>query len=254
MGLRVPGLFKPKRSSQWWFRMAVPERLRAVVGKREILQTLGTADVALARTRHALKLAETRAWFASLEQQHSASIEDRAAKIVDVGFRALVDRHLTYNKMPFGDRHQAVDNVTHTMLTMLAYRLQLDWGGDYAARAQRAKLPGEKPAPFALEPPLADDAFATFKHRDLAMANMELFEGHRAFKGAAVREIARALLAARQWHAASRLAWPGVWRVGAHAGAPRRAGSRLCARLAKRRAAVPNAHAPCPARLARHGA
>ena len=51
-----------------------------------------------------------------------------------------------------------------------------------------------------------------------------------------------------------RMARPGVRRIGAHAGAARRAWHRLRARLAERRAAVPDAHALRHARLARHGA
>ncbi len=89
MRVRVAGPYKPKRSSFWWFRMAVPDRLRAAIGQREIKETLGTTDLAEALVRHARKLADVRTLFASLDQQQASSIDDRADKIVREGLGAL---------------------------------------------------------------------------------------------------------------------------------------------------------------------
>lgn len=46
MGLRLPGPITRPESKNLWFRMAVPERLRAMIGKREIKFSLETADPA----------------------------------------------------------------------------------------------------------------------------------------------------------------------------------------------------------------
>ncbi len=51
MGLRMPGPTTQSRSSKYWLRMAVPERLRAKVGKREIKSSLDTADPGEAKLR-----------------------------------------------------------------------------------------------------------------------------------------------------------------------------------------------------------
>ena len=42
----MPGPTTHPLSKNLWFRMAVPERLRAKIGKREIKVSLGTSDSA----------------------------------------------------------------------------------------------------------------------------------------------------------------------------------------------------------------
>jgi len=42
MGLIVRGLIK--RGSVWWVRVVVPADLRSVIGKTELLESLGTGD------------------------------------------------------------------------------------------------------------------------------------------------------------------------------------------------------------------
>lgn len=53
MGCKTPGPTTHPRSTNLWFRMAVPERLRPKVGKREIKVSLGASDPAQAKIRQA---------------------------------------------------------------------------------------------------------------------------------------------------------------------------------------------------------
>lgn len=66
MRLRLPGLTTHPKSSNFRFRMAVPERLRAKVGKREIKISLHTSDPAEAKLRQAQEQARWRARFHDL--------------------------------------------------------------------------------------------------------------------------------------------------------------------------------------------
>ncbi|CAH1656676.1 MULTISPECIES: DUF6538 domain-containing protein [unclassified Chelatococcus] len=45
--------FKHRKTGVYWFRKAVPQDLRGIIGKTEINKTLDTKDAAVARTRHA---------------------------------------------------------------------------------------------------------------------------------------------------------------------------------------------------------
>lgn len=204
MRLRVAGPYKPKRSSYWWFRIVVPERHRAAVGKREIKETLGTTDIDVARVKHAARLAEVRAMFARLEQQEASAVDDRADKIVAMGFDALARSNARFHSEIDGlDFGRGLDNVCYAMLRMIGFRARLDWGGDYAAQAQREEL-GEVDVDLPpMTQPEATDAFSTFAHRDAVTESIALFEKNVAYQGAAFREVARAHLAARDWSAAA---------------------------------------------------
>ncbi len=65
----MPGPATHPESKNLWFRMAVPERLRSKVGKREIKFSLGTSNAGEAKLRQAQEQARWRARFAQLEAQ-----------------------------------------------------------------------------------------------------------------------------------------------------------------------------------------
>lgn len=202
MGLRVPGLFKSKRSSQWWFRIVVPVRHRAALGKTEIKETLGTSDINVARVKHAAKLAEVRTMFAALEQQQAVTVDDHADKMVAMGFDALVRSNARFHSEMDGfNVGRGLDNVCYSMLRMIGFRERLDWGGDYAAQAQREELGEVDVDLLPMTQPTVTDAFSTFAHRDAASETIAVFETNVAYQGAAFREVARALLAAKSWNA-----------------------------------------------------
>ena len=53
MGMaKYPGLVPHPRTGMYWFRRTIPEPYRAVIGEREITETLGTKDETLARERY----------------------------------------------------------------------------------------------------------------------------------------------------------------------------------------------------------
>ena len=187
----------------FWFRMGVPERYRARVGKREWKDTLGTTDEGLARTRHARRLVEVHEIMSRLDATETTAVDDQAAKIVADGFDALARANVAFHATTTTfDHARGIDNICSTMLRMMAFRTQLDWGGSYAAKAQMKEL-GESDADiWPVEQPDALGAFPSFVHRDAVSTNIDLFEASPQFQGAAIREVARAHLKARDWKAA----------------------------------------------------
>ncbi|WP_283404312.1 MULTISPECIES: DUF6538 domain-containing protein [unclassified Sphingopyxis] len=89
MRLRVAGLWRHPKSKMFWFRMGVPERYRARVGKREWKESLGTADEVKARALHARKLVEVHDLMRALDAAGAIAVDDQADKIVADGFDAL---------------------------------------------------------------------------------------------------------------------------------------------------------------------
>ena len=61
MALAMARPWKHPKTGIYWLRKAVPEDLRALVGKREEKRTLGTRDPAEAKRRHAKALLEIEA-------------------------------------------------------------------------------------------------------------------------------------------------------------------------------------------------
>lgn len=203
MRLRVAGLWRHPRSKMLWFRMGVPERYRDRVGRREWKESLGTADEAAARALHARKLVEVRDLMRALDAADTIAVDDQADKIVADGFDALARANVKAHEVAEDyDLARGLDHVCFTMLQMMAFRARLDWGGSYAAKAQEEALGEADQDVWPIEQPDATGAFPTFAHRDALSINIELFETNPLFKGAAVREVARAHLSARDWKAA----------------------------------------------------
>lgn len=203
MRLRVAGLWRHPRSKLFWFRMGVPERYRARVGKREWKETLGTADPAEARVLHARKLLEVQELMRTLDAAGAIALDDQADKIVTDGFDALARANVNAHEIAADyDLARGLDHVCFTMLQMMGFRARLDWGGSYATKAQEDALGEADEDIWPIEQPDAMSAFPTFAHRDAVAINIELFETNPLFKGAAFREVARAHLSARDWKAA----------------------------------------------------
>lgn len=203
MRLRVAGLWRHPRSKMFWFRMAVPEKYRARVGKREWKETLGTTDPMEARLRHARKRLEVQELMRTLDAADDIAVDDQADKIVTDGFDALARANVKARGSAAGYQlARGLDHVCFTMLQMMGFRAQLDWGGSYAAKAQTDMLGEADEDIWPIEQPDGTGAFTTFAHRDAVAINIELFEANPLFKGAAFREVARAHLSARDWKAA----------------------------------------------------
>jgi len=192
--------------------MVVPERYRLGAGKREWKYSLETSDENEARLRHAEKLAEIRRYMAGLDAQTATSIGDRADEIVARGMATLARSNVVHQAsigLNF-DMERGLDNVVYAMLKVLSFRVRLGWGGKHAAATQRQRFsaidPDAEDDTPDFEPDLAPatgSGFQTPDHRKLVSAQIEAFEGQPSYQGAAFREIARGLLAARDWKAAA---------------------------------------------------
>lgn len=203
MRFRVAGLWRHPRSKMFWFRMGVPERYRARVGKREWKESLGTADATEARRLHALKLVEVHNEMRAFDAIGAIAVDDQADKIVADGFDALARANVKAHEIAVDyDLARGLDHVCFTMLQMMGFRARLDWGGSYARKAQEEALGAADEDIWPIEQPDATGAFPSFAHRDAVSINIELFEANPLFKGAAFREVARAHLSARDWKAA----------------------------------------------------
>lgn len=187
----------------FWFRMGVPEKYRARVGKREWKESLGTADATEARRLHALKLVEVHNQMRAFDAVGAIAVDDQADKIVADGFDALARANVKAHEIAADyDLARGLDHVCFTMLQMMGFRARLDWGGSYARKAQEEALGEADEDIWPLEQPDATGAFPSFAHRDAVSINIELFEANPMFKGAAFREVARGHLSARDWKAA----------------------------------------------------
>lgn len=177
----------------------MPERYRARVGKREIKQSLGVTDEQKAVQLVATKHAETRIYFAQLDNEASLGTTYQAEQIVRLGFEQLAQSNQAYQAEHEFDLARATDNLTLTMLTMLSFRTRLDWGGDYAAQAQRDSI-GHVVEHFDSTFPFPGPVILGEEFRKSTAANIAVLE-KASTQGAAYRELARALLAAQDWRA-----------------------------------------------------
>ena len=199
MRIRVAGLWRHPDSKVYWFRMGVPERYRALVGKREIKMSLGETCAQAAAAKAAVRRAETLAYFKKLDEERALGVDRSAGEIVRAGFEALARRHDAFQAGD-ADLAQALDHITHTVLRMLAFRVRLDWGGEHATAAQLENM-GEVDGPFPASLPRPGPALLGETFRTAASANIALFERGGPFRGAAYREVARGLLVASDWQA-----------------------------------------------------
>jgi hypothetical protein len=113
----VSGLWRHPKSQMFWFRIAVPERYRARVGKREIKQSLGVTDEQKAIQLAAAKHAETRNYFAQLDNEASLGTNHQAEQIVRLGFEHLAQSNQAYHADSEFDEARAPDSLTLMMMT-----------------------------------------------------------------------------------------------------------------------------------------
>lgn len=201
MRLRVAGIWQHPRSKNFWFRMAVPARLRERVGKREFKFSLDTTDIDVARVRHADRLGEVRVLIARLESEALVSVGTDADKICRRGLAALARSNLRANDDGVSELPEAEDNVAYGMLRFLAYRVRQTWGQDHADLAE-LELVGELDEPAAIELGALPLAFVDTEDQESFFARSKALEQDPRYQGYANRDIARALLARRSWPAA----------------------------------------------------
>ena len=164
----MPGPTTHPESKNFWFRMAVPERLRAKIGKREIKFSLDTADPAEAKMRQAREQARWRARFLELDREFERDATSRAPELVD---RFLDD---------MARRNGSMTNVIYGLQTVITMRLFIAWGRDEfeERRADRAfaYMPGRKAWRGADFSDVADIIPAD--ERDALLARIDLLHRH----------------------------------------------------------------------------
>jgi integrase len=189
MGRKMPGPSTHPESKNFWFRLAVPERLRAKIGKREIKLSLGTSDPAEAKIRQAQEQARWRARFRDLELEVELDATKRAPELVD---RFLAD---------MARRNGALSNVIFGLQTVITMRLFIAWGRDEFTdrRADRAFafMPGREAWRGADFTSVAD--IIPTEDRDRLLARVDLLHRHSDTQGAGFAEAIGYLLRARAW-------------------------------------------------------
>ena len=204
MRIRVVGITRRSNTQFYWFRMAIPERYRALHGKREETLSLETTDLNEARRKHAIELARMRGLFAQYDSILTANLADEAEAICARGFTVLVRSNLAANDDGVTDKAKALDNVVFGLLKFLAYRVRSSWSAEHAVLAERDLLGevhddtlelADHPTRFPVEPKSVVD------NRHAFTTQMRLIENHVDFQGLAYREIARSLLRVEDWQA-----------------------------------------------------
>ena len=189
MRLRLPGPTTHPRSSNLWFRMTVPERLRVRVGKREIKFSLETSDAGEAKIRQAAEQARWRSYFKQLE----AEIDQEAIADAPV----IVDAFLE----DMARRNGVLGNVIFGLQTAIAMRLFIAWGRDEfrSRRADRAFafMPGRNAWRGADFGDIA--AIIPDEDRDALLARIDVLHRHRDTQGAGFSEVLAYLLKAGKW-------------------------------------------------------
>ena len=230
MGCKMPGPTTHPRSTNLWFRMAVPERLRAKVGKREIKISLGTSDPAEAKIRQAQEQARWRARFRDLDREIEEQVAARAPEIVVSFLEAMARRNGTMANVIFG------------LQSVITMRLFIAWGRDEFEdrRADRAFafMPGRnawRGADFT-----SVENIIPAEERDRLLARIDLLHRHKDTQGAGFAEAIGYLLHAQAWDVV-RIE---IMMIEDHAGVDIARGSTLFAAVAEhllRRLAAPRA-------------
>lgn len=214
MRVRVAGILKHPKSGIYWFRMAVPVRHRIAVGKREIKESLQTRTEALARQKHAAKLAEVASLFARLDSELDQDVGQQALAICRSGFDQMSRRNLLHHDDGVTTLAEAEDNVLLGMLMVLTYRVRCTWGDDHAIRAELELLGEDGGDAF---PDLLPAAIVDRDEQDRSAEAIRCLEGNfipvlaedgqefhvhrgrRSLSGIVCREIAAALLRREDW-------------------------------------------------------
>jgi hypothetical protein len=204
----MPGPTTPL-SKNFWFRMAVPDRLREKVGKREIKISLGTCDAAEAKIQQARQQAKWRSYFRALDREIEEEAAARAPHAVGRFLEVMAARN--------GSLH----NVIYGLRSFIASRLLLAWGeAEFEAlNAYRALRlhPDRELWEGGAAAPGAD--IIPFDAREEVVSRVDILHRDENLLGVGFAEAIEWLLAARRWD----IVWPEVALVEEHTGisAPR---------------------------------
>ena len=169
-----------------WFRMDVPARHRAKVGKTSWQHSLGTSDPQIA----AIKRAE---WTARYKAEVKR-LDDERARQATIDAEALVDAAFVV----MASRNGSLDAVMVGLLNILALYVRSSWGVEHANAAERhfgipeiSEGEDDLPSPVPI--------FATDAERDRFVLQAKLFEGRGKTDGFVHQQLAKYLLAQEGW-------------------------------------------------------
>ncbi|WP_150125400.1 site-specific integrase [Sphingomonas sp. LM7] len=111
------------KSKNEWFRLDVPHRLRALVGKTSWKCSLGTIDPYFAAIKRAELTAFYHAEIVRLDGVLKNAVQRESTELVDEGLGVLAARK------------GSLDNVVYAMLLALSMRVRNSWGKEHAWRA-----------------------------------------------------------------------------------------------------------------------
>jgi integrase len=185
----MPGPTTHSLSKNLWFRVAVPERLREKVGKREIKFSLGTSDPAVAKIRQAQELARWRARFLELDRQIEQEALSRAPALVDTFLEAMAQRNGDY------------DSVVYGIQKFVVLRLFSAWGQEEFTdrEADRAFAFMPNRAAWRAGDLGADADLIPDEDREETLARVLMLNRSRDTQGLGFSEVLQRLLRAGRW-------------------------------------------------------
>jgi integrase len=193
--------------------MAVPERLRGKVGKREIKISLGTSDATEAKIQQARQQAKWRSYFQALDRE----IENEAAAQAPT----VVARFLEI----MAERNGSLHNVIYGLRSFIASRLLLAWAeAEFEAlNAYRALRLHPDPQLWEGGPAAQDADIIPVDAREEVVSRVDILHRDENLLGVGFAEAIEWLLAARRWD----VVWPEVALVEEHTGISAPQGSLL---------------------------
>lgn len=187
----MPQLAVHKKSTDLWFRMVVPERLRAKIGKTEIKFSLGTANATEAKIRHTAAQTEWRQRSLELDREVETDSLARAPLLVEQALTELSRGH-----------HR--DYTVLGAMKVLSFRLVTSWGRDFYDRSEAEYAFGGRPdEDFWSEPGIEIDVLHT-NDKPSHAALITAFERTPATQGMGYRRAVLSLLKAERWDRSAR--------------------------------------------------
>lgn len=199
-----------------WFRMDVPARHRATVGKRSWQHSLETTDPNLAAIRRASYTVQYKAEVVRLDAALAAQAVCDAAGLVS---RALAK---------LAQWHGSLDVAVASELARLAGVVRSSWSAEHARTLEQEEL-GEAETGFLADVGPAVPAFDSREDRELFLLSVKLLEGKGVTDGIVHQQVAKRLLDRRSFQPI----WAAVSYLGVLVGETVIAGTRQYELLAE---------------------
>ena len=182
----MPQLTVHKRSSNLWFRMVVPARLRAKIGKTEIKFSLGTANPSEAKIRHNAAQMEWGQRFLELDREAEFENLARAPQLVEQTLAVL-------------SRDHRRDDTVLGAMKVLSFRLVTSWGRDFYDQSEAKYAFGGRPDEEYWSEPDVEIDIVPMSQRQKHVAILTAHERSPGTQGMGHRLAVLSLLKAQRW-------------------------------------------------------